>query len=246
VELRKAEGKSDRVSWRYPRRQQCEHSYLVGCSNHIEKQGGAAAFTGYGGEGYLPASGTLLIVLQSAASFHFHRHRLQVRALQDLLRSNAEELEKYRKIIAEGGSSGQNNSATAIKQAELQERITKTRSELKDAEKLLSEAEAPASGAGEAGALSTSGELLAKITDLKAVLAQAELEAEAGASEAVKATRARERIEKEARDKQMALENALEVKVKENAALMESMSNMESTHAKDLEVSCIAAGHLLS
>jgi hypothetical protein len=44
----------------------------------------------------------------------------------------------------------------------------------------------------------------------------------------------------------MALENALEVKVKENAALMESMSNMESTHAKDLEVSCIAAGHLLS
>jgi chromosome segregation ATPase len=78
-------------------------------------------------------------------------------------------------------------------------------------------------------------DLVKQLADLKAQLAAAEEEAEAGASEAVKATRARERLERESREKQAMLQTALETKIKENAALQETLSNMESAHSRDLE-----------
>jgi DNA repair exonuclease SbcCD ATPase subunit len=202
---------------------------------------------------------------------------LQVRALQELLRSNAEELERYKKLVTEaeragaagGKASGAAGGDAAVpstaRQTELQERINRLRAEVKDLERSIAAVAttaAAASGAGGAGgdselsAAAAAGAgssaasegaaaggaagddaaaLRARLAETKAALTAAEEEAEEGASSAVKATRMRERLERENREKVTALESALEHKVKEVAMLQETMSNLESAHSRDLE-----------
>ena len=192
-------------------------------------------------------------------------YQQQVRALQELLRDNADELQKFRKLMSAGGGSG-GKEDDAKKAAELQEKIVKLRAAVKDGEKALAEAEAAESAAraasaavsqapaeGEAGTdvavvaaapattpdsaagSATVEALRVSLAAVRAELSAVEEAAEAGASDAVKATRARERLERESREKLEALQKALETKVREGAALQEQLSTLEAAHSHDLE-----------
>ena len=248
-------------------------------------------------------------------------YAMQAKALQELLRSNADELEKLRKLVAEGqapaaGAGGSNSNEDA--QKELQGRLSRAREAVKDAERLLAEAQAEVAAAesareaaaaavaaaaaakaaaetaaaapppandvpAETGAPAAEGapavdaspnvpvadvpqtvptgpsaaeiaaleaaeaavaaarkvvdERLAVVASLRTAAAALEDEATDSASAAVKQTRLRERAEREARERQAALEAALETKIREVAELSEAANNAESAHARNLEVS---------
>ncbi len=80
------------------------------------------------------------------------------------------------------------------------------------------------------------GPLRTRLAELRSSLAAAEDEAEDSASAAVKATRLRERLEREAKERVAALETQLASKIHEVASLQEAASNAEAAHLQQLEV----------
>lgn len=195
---------------------------------------------------------------------------VQVKGLQELLRSNMAEVEMFRKMMADGSKASSaaagGEDADKKQQQALQESIVALRTELADAQRSLSEAEAvaaeaAAAAAAEAAAASdpsgapqdggmaeaasaaaaAAAALAGRVEDIKTRLLAAEEEAEDSASAAVKQTRMRERKEREGRERLAALEAQLDAKVREAAALHEAASNADAAHARDLEVRAAAA-----
>ena len=66
--------------------------------------------------------------------------RPQVRALQELLRDNADELQKFRKMMSAGGGAPAAGEDGAKKAAAVQERVNKLRASAKEGERALAEA----------------------------------------------------------------------------------------------------------
>ena len=64
-----------------------------------------------------------------------------MRALQELLRENADELQKFRKMMSAGGGGG-GREDDGKKAAAVQERVNKLRASVKEGERALAEAEA--------------------------------------------------------------------------------------------------------
>ena len=81
---------------------------------------------------------------------------LQLGMLKQLLHSNAEELERYKKLIAEGASTtAQGGASTQDKQVELRERLAKLREEMREAEKYSAECDAALAAAVSANEAAT-------------------------------------------------------------------------------------------
>ena len=183
-------------------------------------------------------------------------YEMQLKQLQTMLRSQMEDLEKYKRIATEATNNNTDNSSNTAdtghaKQKELQERIIKLRNDLKEAEIQLQETSTTIDNLHTTIASSTDvdDELKTKlqeaeqamiraqgrVTELKGTLQTAEEEAEDSASAAIKATRARERAEREHKEKLNALEQALATATKEAERLSEEKSAAEAAHARDLE-----------
>ena len=191
---------------------------------------------------------------------------VQVKGLQELLRSNMAEVEMFRKMMADGSRSGAGGAASSAaggedaekkRQKELQEGINALRTELADTQHALAEAERVAASAASAAADAAESDsadaaaaaaaaaaavtdLVSKVDEVKARLLAAEEEVEDSASAAVKQTRLRERLEREGRERVAALEAQLDAKVREAAGLREAASNSDAAHERDLEVSASA------
>ncbi|RYG56782.1 hypothetical protein EON66_02040 [archaeon] len=106
----------------------------------------------------------------------------------------------------------------------------------------ISSADVTVEAEGAAASSSTThADLRTRLADLRSQLAAAEEAAEAGASEAVKATRAREKLERESREHVKMLESALEKKVLEATELQQQCASLEEAHSRDLQVRVLCA-----
>jgi hypothetical protein len=174
----------------------------------------------------------------------------QLKGLQGILRSSMEELDKYKKLVHERPEPGQGAEGAATggsSQAEVKERMDGMRAEVRRLEGLLTEVSSPpppaevsfegAEGAAAAPAPAdpAAAELVtAQLAAARAAVAVAEEAASDSASAAVKATRAREKLEREQKEKLNVLETALAAKTAEAAALTSALEAADSEHAAQI------------
>lgn len=213
---------------------------------------------------------------------------MQAKALQDLLRANANELEHLKQLLKDAptavdGDKDKKKDGEGMQQ--IQERINSLREavktlqdQIKETENLLeAERKAEAEKASQEPEPNSGGveppreggeegdpvqepqdvaspvanasinpkikELEEKLSNLQeelvateSTLQEAEQEAEEGSTALIRATRARNKLEKEAKEKQLALERALEQKVAESVSLQEELSTLKSESAQAIDV----------
>lgn len=172
----------------------------------------------------------------------------QSRMLQELLRENAKELEKYKKLVAASHAEGDSPAASTGAEASVVD-LQPLREEVAAQEQVLAAVKAKCADCDEGTAALAADsdtpdpsplllelrEAQANLTAAKEALRVKEEEVESSTSAAIRASRMREKVEREARDKDAAMVQALREKEGHVSHLTAKVEALVANHAKDLQ-----------